>query len=117
MHSRARYRTALPLKVEDSPGQRRGEVVAEEYREWSKANKKPCSYGREETALGAAQVYFSGQKLSDIYFCLMGKTREKSPDRQLGADLSESDGLKGNYLEESHGEPEISPLSKAPKAV
>jgi hypothetical protein len=99
-------------------------VFAGEYLEWSKANKKPCSYGREGSALGAVQVDFSGQKLSDITPWLIEKYK-KEPKDQGKSNQSvnlELACLKARFSKaiiwrKAMENPEISPLSKVKKAM
>lgn len=52
-----------PAKVRKTP---RFAKFAEEYLEWSKANKKPRAYERDVTSLAALRPFFLGKTLADI---------------------------------------------------
>lgn len=68
-----------PAKARKSP---RFETFAAEYLEWSKANKKPRSYERDETSLAALRPFFSGKTLSDITPWLVEKYKKTRKDQK-----------------------------------
>ena len=67
-----------PAKARKSP---RFEAFAEDYLEWSKANKKPRSYERDGTSLVALRAYFSGRNLSDINPWLIEKYKKERKEK------------------------------------
>src|SRR5262245_3826508 len=67
-----------PAKARKSP---RFEKFAEEYLEWSKANKKPRSHERDGTSLVALRPLFTGKILSDITPWLIEKYKKFQKDR------------------------------------
>lgn len=68
-----------PAKARKSP---RFEAFAEDYLEWSKANKKPRSYERDITSLVALRPFFTGRLLSDITPWLIEKYKKERKEKQ-----------------------------------
>src|SRR5262245_9597308 len=67
-----------PAKARKSP---RFEAFAEDYLEWSKANKKPRAYERDITSLTALRSRFSGKTLADISPWLIEKYKKIRKDQ------------------------------------
>jgi hypothetical protein len=68
-----------PAKMGKSPC---FDAFADDYLEWSKANKKPCLYEREVTSLVALRLFFTGEMLSDIILWLIEKYKKKRKDQR-----------------------------------